>query len=141
MCCIYRSHKYEILRHFEPPFFYIDDPVFIQYKSAFQALLFEEENSSLLHISNKLPNYNKLFCLNRQRENENINQSLKMKFSIVLTLLPVALAAPAISPITGWNPFISSYNWNCWSNYVSCLSFPIFQFYFEEMNAEEILML
>ncbi|PNP40033.1 hypothetical protein TGAMA5MH_07955 [Trichoderma gamsii] len=41
-----------------------------------------------------------------------------MKFSIVLALLPVALAAPASSPITGWNPFISSYNWGCWSDYL-----------------------
>jgi hypothetical protein len=139
MYCIYRSHDIEILRHSESLFSPHRQPVFIQYIVAFQALPSKQKYPSLLHIITKLPNYNKLFYLNRQRKD--IYHQLKMKFSIVLTLLPVALAAPAITPITGWNPFISSYNWGCWSDYVSCLSFAISQFFLEEMNMEEMLML
>ncbi|KAH8120892.1 hypothetical protein LI328DRAFT_126499 [Trichoderma asperelloides] len=47
-----------------------------------------------------------------------------MKSSIILCLLPAALAVPvAPSPLSiGYNPFIGGYNYNCWSKYYSCIA-------------------
>jgi hypothetical protein len=84
-----------------------------------------EKISIVLNITLRLSNHNKLFSSNSQREKKNIYQHHKMKFAIVLTALPVALALPA-SPITPWNPFAYSINWGCWADYVSYPSFTIF---------------
>lgn len=49
-----------------------------------------------------------------------------MKISVLLAILPAALAAPVAdsSPFSlGYNPFIGGYNYNCWANYVSCIFF------------------